>query len=234
MTVIQYDPVILAKFPHICGGMIVANEIKNRPTPDSLKARFFEEQETVRERVGNHSLAEIPALSAWRSSFRAFGSDPTKYRCAAESLTRRLVKKGDIPSINMLVDMGNLVSIRYSLPLSVMDLRHVQGAITVRFADGNQHYRELNSDEVIYPEAGEVVFSDETGMIMARRWCWRQSDESASREDTTRALVTIEAQHEGGRVDVEAATKDMLDLLREYSGGEFRHAILDKENPAIS
>jgi DNA/RNA-binding domain of Phe-tRNA-synthetase-like protein len=233
LTAFRYESDVLKKFAQLNGGLIVGSGLNNGPTSDVLRERFFIEQQTVKERVGNRSLSELVSISAWRSTFRSFGSDPTKYRCAAESLIRRLVKKGDIPSINTLVDIGNLISIRYALPISVMDLRHVQGTITVHFADGNEHYRELNSVDVIHPDQGEVVFSDDTGMVMARRWCWRQSDESASRINTQNIIVTIEAQHEGGRIDVQSAVDDCLALLSEFCGGEYRYGILHSGNPAI-
>jgi DNA/RNA-binding domain of Phe-tRNA-synthetase-like protein len=125
-------------------------------------------------------LSQIPALAAWRSAFRGFDVDPTQYRSASESLLRRLPKKGDIPSINLLVDLGNLVSIRYALPVAVFDTRALQGAVSVHFANGSERYTTLGQSEVDHPEPGEVVFSDETGLVIARRWCWRQSDQSAA------------------------------------------------------
>ncbi|HEU4832604.1 MAG TPA: phenylalanine--tRNA ligase beta subunit-related protein [Actinomycetota bacterium] len=45
-------------------------------------------------------------------------------------------KQGDIPSISTLVDIGNLVSIRYAVPVAVFDRAGVAGSITVRFATG--------------------------------------------------------------------------------------------------
>jgi DNA/RNA-binding domain of Phe-tRNA-synthetase-like protein len=39
-----------------------------------------------------------------------------------------------------------------------------------------------------------VIFTDEKDVVIARRWCWRQSEESAAREETTDVLITIEAQ----------------------------------------
>ena len=76
-----------------------------------------------------------------------------------------------------------------------------------------------------------MIFSDETGLVIARRWCWRQSDESAMREDSTRALVTVEAHHEGGCADVTAALADLQSLLARYAGGEYVTAILDAGHP---
>ena len=41
------------------------------------------------------------------------------------------------------------------------------------------------------------------------------------RKDSTRALVTVEAHHEGGRADVTAALAHLQSLLRRYAGGEY-------------
>jgi DNA/RNA-binding domain of Phe-tRNA-synthetase-like protein len=79
-----------------------------------------------------------------------------------------------------------------------------------------------------------VIFSDESKRVIARRWCWRQSDDSASRPDTTEAILTVEAHHDKGNVDVQAALSDLLGLLREYMGGEYTWALLGPERPEIS
>ncbi len=169
-------------------------------------------------RIGGTPLSQIESLAAWRSVFRSFGVDPTQIRSAGEALLRRLTKQGDIPSINTLVDLGNLVSIRYALPVAMFDLRAATGAITVRFADGSENFTNLGQTEIAHPDPGEVIFADEANLVFARRWCWRQSDQSASREDTTDLLVTVEAQHESGRKDVEAAVRDLTELLQQFAG----------------
>jgi DNA/RNA-binding domain of Phe-tRNA-synthetase-like protein len=192
-----------------------------------LLAIYDAEQKATLARLAGKQLSELPSLAAWRSAFRKFGAEPTKHRSAAEALLRRLEKKGDIPSINTLVDVANLVSIRYGIPIAAVDRRSVHGSITVHFADGTEGFRELGHDEIEHPEPGEVIFSDEAKTVIARRWCWRQSAESAATEDTTDAIITIEAQHEGGGVDVERAVADLLKLLAQYAGGEHSHVILD-------
>ncbi len=110
--------------------------------------------------IGAQPLSEIPSLAAWRAAFRLFGVDPTKYRSAAEALLRRLTKKGDIPSISALVDLCNLVSIRYALPVAAFDARALSGALTVRFAAGDEAFTAHDSPEPEHPEPGEVIFAD--------------------------------------------------------------------------
>jgi len=170
----RYDAKIIAEFPNIVGGVIVGQKMQPRENDD------------LRETP----LSEIPSLAAWRQAFRQFGLNPTKIRSAPEALLRRLTKQGDIPSINPLVDIGNLVSIRYALPVAVFDTRDVAGAITV-------------------------------------------GAESAAQIDTQNVVVCVEAQHAESRAEIEAATQDLVALLQEYAGGEYKHQVLDAENASI-
>ncbi len=233
MTTFQYSPAILERFPKVQGGVIVARGVVNGETPPDLLGAYRAEQQAVIERIGATPLSQIESLAAWRAAFRAFGTDPTQIRSACEALLRRLTKQGDIPSINLLVDMGNLVSIRYALPVAIVDLRSATGAITVKLADGSERFTNLGQTEITHPDPGEVIFADETGLVFARRWCWRQSDQSAARDDTTDILITVEAQHASGRAAVEAAIADLTALLRQYTTSQPTSALLDHDHPGF-
>jgi DNA/RNA-binding domain of Phe-tRNA-synthetase-like protein len=233
-TLFQYLPEITSAYPNVVGGMIHAPGIVNGPTPPALLDLYIAEQKAVAARIGSTPLSELPTLAAWRGAFRKFGVDPTQYRSASESLLRRLTKKGDIPSINTLVDIGNLVSIRYALPVAMVDLRGVAGGLSVKFAKGDEIFTPLEAPEPEYPEAGEVVFVDEKNVATARRWCWRQSRESAARDDTTGILVTVEAHHANGRCDIEAALTDLNTLLDQFAPGRRTSAVLDARSAAFT
>ncbi len=62
------------------------------------------------------------------------------------------------------------------------------------------------------------MFVDEAEVVSARRWCWRQSAQSAANPDTVEAIITVEGQHEGADTDVAQATEDLLGLLIEFQG----------------
>ena len=232
MTTFRYDEAIIDRYPNVIGGMILARGITNGPTSPELAAAYADEQTATLQRLGKTPLSQVSALSAWRAAFRGFGVDPTQYRCAAEALLRRLTKAGSIPNLNTLVDLGNLVSIRYALPIAMVDLRAIPDGTTVRFARGDERFTNLGQSEPEAPALGEVIFSDDTGLVTARRWCWRQSAESAARDDTTDILITIEAHHSDGRADVEAAMRDLLALLPINQGAKMQSAVLDRANPA--
>ena len=233
MASFRYDARIIENYQSLVAGLIVARGLSNPPTPPDLQNAYLAEQAAVKARIGDTPLSELPSLSAWRRAFSGFGVSPTRYRSAAEALLRRLTKKGDIPSINTLVDIGNLVSIRYGLPVAVMDTRQIALPITVHYSDGSEAYTELRSAEVMHPAPGEVIFSDITQMVVARRWCWRQSFTSAAKETSTDVVIAIEAHHEGARLDIESALADSLSLLSAHAGGEHESAVLNSDNTAI-
>lgn len=217
MARFRYDPDIVDRFPAVVGGVIHATGVRNDPTPPGLSAALRDETVAVRTRIGETPLSELPALAAWRRVFRGFGVDPTQYRSAAEALLRRLTKGGEVPSIGTLVDLANLVSIRYALPVAVFDERGISGGTLVRFARGDERWADLGGSQTEHPVPGEVIFVDEADVVSARRWCWRQSLGSAARPDTTDILVTVEGHHETADRDVRQALADLEALLVKHA-----------------
>jgi DNA/RNA-binding domain of Phe-tRNA-synthetase-like protein len=228
-----YHPEILSSFPNICGGVIILEGFTNQPSPPALLEAYFGDQKRIIAALGDQLLSEIPTLATWRSAFRRFGVDPTKYRCAAEALLRRLTKKGDIPSINTLVDICNLISIRTALPVAAFDTRYLSGPISVRFADGSEHFTAHDTPEPEHPLPGEVIFSDHQGLVVARRWCWKQSAESTVSLDTSTAVITLENQNPNSESQVAEALKELSSLLYENLGTHGQSAILGSNQAAF-
>src|SRR5215203_1199007 len=212
----SYDDAVVEQYPGIHAGVILATGLVNAPSSPDLAAAFQAEQVAVTARLQGTEIAEIPSVAAWRRAFTRFGAKPTQYRNAVESLLRRLSKQGDIPTISTLVDMGNLISIRYALPVAIFDQNQIAGEITVRLAKGDEPFADLGSSESVHPEPGEVIFVDENDDVSARRWCWRQSAKSATSPSTVNALIVIEGHHETARSDIHSAVADMATLLKTY------------------
>ena len=211
-----YDPAVLAQFPRLHVAALHAGGLANGASAPGLLEEYADAQRAARERLQATAIAEIPSIAAWRRVFSQFGAKPTQHRNAAEALLRRLDKQGEIPSIGTLVDIGNLASIRHAVPVAFFDLAGIEGGLTVRFAEGSEPFTDLGTTDAGHPDAGEVVFVDRSGVVSARRWCWRQSAQSATRETTSDALIVVEAQHEAARDDVSAAASDIAALLARY------------------
>jgi DNA/RNA-binding domain of Phe-tRNA-synthetase-like protein len=211
-----YDPNVVEEFPGICAAAVHAAGLSNAPSPPALLEEYHSEQLMAAERLRSTGLADVPSISAWRRAFTQIGVKPTQHRNAAEALLRRLDKQGDIPSISTLVDIANLVSIRYALPVAAFDLASIAGPVTVRFATGDELFTDLGATESAHPEPREVIFVDRENVVTARRWCWRQSAQSATRESTAEALFVVEGHHADARADVDLAAAELCRLLTAY------------------
>ena len=229
-----YDAAVRTRFPTIRAGVVRATGLLNTPSAPELQDRYRAEQQDVAERLSDVPIAALPSITAWRRVFTAFGAKPTQHRNAAEALLRRLQKRGDIPSISTLVDIGNLVSIRHAMPVAVIDAAQVADPITVRFADGTEPFADLGSSESVHPEPGEVVFVDGDGVVCARRWCWRQSAQSATGPETVGALYVVEGHHDTADADVRQAVDLLLSLLAAHQpGSETTAYALSPASPSV-
>jgi DNA/RNA-binding domain of Phe-tRNA-synthetase-like protein len=230
--VFGYDDAVAERYPMIRAGAIHATGLDNGPSPPELLDEYRAEQRAASERLSETAIADLPSIAAWRRAFTRFGAKPTQHRNAAEALLRRLAKTGDIPTINTLVDIGNLVSIRYAMPVAVFDQADVAGSTTVRFATGDELFVDIGSIESTSPDPGEVIFVDSNNVVSARRWCWRQSAQSATSSTTVEALIVVEGLHDSAGADVGSALADLTSLLAACQpGSSSESCLLSATNP---
>jgi len=231
--VFTYSEDITDRYPTVRAGLIHATGLSNGPSSPELLEAYRAEQRATSERLDGVAIADLPSIAAWRRAFTLFGAKPTQYRSAAEALLRRLRKQGDIPTISTLVDIGNIVSIRYAMPVAVVDRAGIDGSILVRFATGDEPFTDLGSSESVVPEPGEVVFVDDGGVVCARRWCWRQSAQSATGPTTVDALIVVEGHHDDAGRDIEAALADLTSLLAVHQpGGRIESFVMSPTKPS--
>lgn len=228
-----YDDAVAERYPTIRAGVIHATELTNGPSPPELLDEYRAEQRAATEKLKATAIADLPSIAAWRRAFTRFGAKPTQHRNAAETLLRRLAKHGDIPTINTLVDIGNLVSIRYAMPVAVFDRASIVGPTTVRFATGTELFTDLGATDSVHPDPGEVIFVDGNDVVSARRWCWRQSAQSATDKTTVGALIVLEGHHDvAGRDIRSAALTDLGSLLASHQPhGRTESYVLSSTNP---
>jgi DNA/RNA-binding domain of Phe-tRNA-synthetase-like protein len=92
--------------------------------------------------------AEIEGLRAARDLYKAFGIDPTRTRPSSEALLRRAMKGQPLPRVVNAVDVGNLCSVRFLLPLGLYDAAKVRGEATLRRGRAGEGYAGIRKDRV--------------------------------------------------------------------------------------
>jgi DNA/RNA-binding domain of Phe-tRNA-synthetase-like protein len=209
-------------FPRLAAGTIYVAGIEDSGDTSGEVSALLEQ---ARARHGDAVESELPPIQAWRRAFATMGLKPTQYRCASESLLRRLRKDGTIPPLHPLVDLCNAVSILHAIPIAVFDLSTISGYLEVRRAEGDEIYTPFSGPDEV-PEAGEVVFADGANRAHARRWTNRQSGYSAVRPSTSTALIVAEALHEAAAEDMRTLIDTLRLRLVGICGGEIRTGVL--------
>ena len=208
--IIRHDPALRADFPTLVAAALVVEGADHLTSLALDPARHLT---VARARLADTTEGALPEIRAWRAAFAAMGLKPTQYRCASESLLRRLRTQGDMPALHPLIDFGNAVSAGFAIPLAIFDLDHIALPLTVTRATGDERYTTFAGEEE-HPEPGEVIFRDVEGWAHSRRWTHRQSGRSAVRGFTRRALLVTEALHDGAAVDVARVVDTLTTALR--------------------
>lgn len=223
-----HSPAIWQAHPELAAGALFAGGIAAGADVAPLVEHHCA---LARERLGRcGGEGGLPEVQAWRRAFARMGLKPTQYRCASESLLRRLRKEGGLPPIHPLVDLCNAHSVAAGIPVAAFDLARVAGGLEVRPAAGNERY-EAFSGEVENPGKDEVIFADEAGDAHARRWTHRQSARSAIRPSTSSVLIVVEALHESAEADVRRLVQALARDLRSVWAIASSQQMLDAGSP---
>jgi len=102
-------------------------------------------------------------IAAVRGLQKSFGFDPARYRPSSESLLRRVLKGQGLYQINTAVDVNNLCSLEFLLPMCSYDLRHVKGQVRVRIGEPGEEYPGIVRQ--VFQAENKVIIADDSGIM---------------------------------------------------------------------
>jgi DNA/RNA-binding domain of Phe-tRNA-synthetase-like protein len=224
---------VFAKYPGYVRGILLAYGLANGASPEELVSELRAAEEGLRQRLALAGLAEHPRIRSWREAFRAFGAKPGDFRSSIEAMTRRALRGDPLPSINALVDIGNIMSLRYLVPAGAHAIDEVTEDLALRPADGTEDFVALGSEVVEHPEPGEIIFA-EGNTVLTRRWTWRQGHATLTRLDSTAVEYNVDGLPPVTAAEVLDICQAISGLVQHYCGGRSRIELLSAANPCIS
>ena len=210
-------------------GVITCKNIDNT----KLKKDITGETENIKAHIKNKfadvELANYPVVRRWRDIYKSFGEK--KSRSSIEALIRRLLNGHDIPSINPIVDIYNMLSLKYEVPCGGEDTDTINNDIELTYADGTESFICLGSTEEEHPNKGEIVYKS-GNTVMCRNFNYRESDITKLTEDTKNCVLVIESVI-ADNADLINALKELSQMVEENLGGTAEINILEKANNVI-
>ncbi len=230
----QIDPKIFEKFPTLTMGIVICKNINNTGTQEEVQQTLRIQEKNILENYTTETLSQLPKIDVWRKAYSAFGAKPKDNKSSVESLHRLVLQGTNLRHINKLVDIYNLISLKYMLPVGGEDMDKIEGDVSLTFAESNEPAVLLLGDkEPRPPHEGEVIYKDDISAI-CRRWNWRECDRTKFTEETKNCFLIIEGLSPVTKTEIETATKELKDLIQKFCGGEVSYEILDDKNPIIT
>lgn len=214
------EDAIFRKFPGLCISVVLAKNVNNSCKSAEISGMLRSEENKVRARLEGRVLSQEPMIRCWRDAYASFGAKPSENLSSVENLYKRTLKGGEVRSINALVDIYNIISLRHMLPLGGEDVDKVSGNVTLCVAGENETPTMLLGDkEARPPHAGEVIYKDSVSAI-CRRFNWREADRTKLEEGTKNALLVCENLPPATGADAAKAVGELKKLVEKYCGGQ--------------
>lgn len=227
------SPEIFEMFPDLQIAVAVLKNIDNSTPQPEIADLLHQEEMYCQSMFSEMKLSEHPKIDCWRKAYTKFGAG-SHYRSSIEALTKRVAKGGTLPSINKLVDIYNLVSLKHTMPVGGEDLKNVKGDVELTFATGEEHFRAIYAEADEPPQKGEVVYVDGGNDVLCRRFNWREADKSKLTEQTANAIIYIEGISPSNDIEVKEAAQDLVGYIEKFCGGSAELFLVNKNFPIFT
>lgn len=223
---------IFEKLPNACFGVVMAKGIDNSKAYPEIEQLLDESIAAAAQRFEGKKVKEEPDILPYREAFRALDINPNKYLCSIEALFTRIAKGKGMPHINPVVDLGNAVSLKYTLPMGAHDLGGSSEDICIRLAQPRDTFLPFGGEVEETPDSGEVIYA--VGhQVRTRRWTWRQSEHGKITPESTDIFFPIDGFADFNREQVLAARDELQALVKEIFGCEAAGGFVDAEHPEM-
>jgi DNA/RNA-binding domain of Phe-tRNA-synthetase-like protein len=129
-----------------------------------IVAKQFLELETyLKTKFKDNPPSRNEIVSNVRRMYRRIGWEPTKYRPSSEAMIRRILKGIGLYRINNLVDLGNVTSARFHLPMGLYDFNKIEGNIIIDVGKEGESYQGISKEKI--HGTGKMVLRDDVGIF---------------------------------------------------------------------
>lgn len=148
-------------------------------------------QQELYDKYKNLQVSNIENLKVYRE-LHSYYRVNRKQISAPENLIRMLKRKKELPKVNVLVDIYNLVSAKYAIALGAHDLQKVKGNVILKETEGIERFIPLGKNEEETIPKGEYAYIDSgTNEILCKLEV-KQCDKTKISEATKHALIIIQ------------------------------------------
>jgi DNA/RNA-binding domain of Phe-tRNA-synthetase-like protein len=175
LSAIQID----SRLKQASGGKLALGVLQAEVTISRHDQALWQEIDGCVSRLADAALetiAQMTPVQELRATYKALGTDPSRYRGSNEALLRRVAQGKGLYKVNTVVDINNLVSLESCRSVASYDRTKLGDRIVLRRGDEGESYEGIGKG--IISIHGLPVFADEQGAF------------GSSTSDSQRAMIT--------------------------------------------
>lgn len=208
-------------------GVVVAKGLDNNTVNEKINELFTETVKSLAKELEGKTVKTLEAMQPYHKAMNELGINPSKYPCSIEALLSRIVKKGELPSISPVVDLGNYISLKYKVPVGVHDTDTMAEDLMVRPATLEDVEANADGDDAI--KVGEPVYAVGTS-VRTRRWLWRQMSAGRTTSSSANFIFPIDG-FISNRETIDAACEELAALIGDIFGVTASTGAICRETP---
>ncbi|MGL4852710.1 MAG: B3/B4 domain-containing protein [Phocaeicola sp.] len=196
--------------PHFVGAALLAT-VKNSTYHSALWQQIDSFTRQYQADYTVDSIKEIATIQATRQAYKVCGKDPSRYRPSGEALCRRILRGLPLYQVDTLVDLINLVSIRYGYSIGGFDADKIVGEeLILGIGKEGEAYEGIGRGALNI--AGMPVYRDAVGGVGTPT-----SDHERTKLalDTTKLLTIVNGY--SGREGLEESILYLKELLLQFA-----------------
>lgn len=212
------DEEVKKLFPSVQVGVAIIKNI-------SVKKEDAKLQELIQSVVGElqdlnpESLKDSKEIVSYRKLYKAMGIDWHSRRPSPEALQRRIMQKKGLYTVNTCVDAANVVVLKNKVSVGVFDLDKIQSPTHLRFGKQGDTILLLGNEEPTAIGEKELTYVDQVGPYNLD-YNYRDTKRTAVSEETKNLMINVDGIFDIDRNLVEKTLQDLVEIIREYCGGE--------------
>lgn len=226
----KIDKAVFEKFPNLVVAVPIILGFDNTKAQKEALEFLRDTEKNLKNSTTLEKFWQDKKITSYLNCFKAFGSDPEKFRPAHVALSIRVLEGGQLPDINPLVNFYNAMSLKYTTPFGGENFDALYGDFILKFAEGGEQWIPIGGNKSKPAVKGELIWQDAFD-LSTRALNWRQCDRTKMTPEVKNGYFVMDGFSDINKDVIEKAAGEFVESVEKLFGGKGKIYWLDKNNP---
>ena len=182
-----------------------------------------------------NSFKNSKGVMSWTKAFEKLGLNVDEVAPSHIALTKRVLKNSQLIHINTIVDLYNIISLYFGIPIGGHDIASITD-IAIAKTQGGEQFKIMNSETIENVNPNEFAYTNNTNQqILTRNLVWRQADYSKVTPETKDLFIPIDDPSNTFTIaSLENIAKELIGLFSLFLDFDYKVAVASKYNSEIN